>query len=100
MRGGWADPLDAGGGEAGVVAREIIGVKEERDPPAGLIADPRGLPGRGGAGEEEGGGLRARARRAIVISQDGPVSAVWNENKSIYVRKGVTLGNMNMPLGS
>ncbi|WP_210189353.1 putative sensor domain DACNV-containing protein [Allosphingosinicella indica] len=43
---------------------------------------------------------RMPSAKAIVISQDGPVSAVWGEDGSVFVRKGVALGNMNMPLGS
>jgi hypothetical protein len=35
--------------------------------------------------------------RALVISQDGPISAVWSENKKVIVRKGLNLVNMNMP---
>lgn len=38
--------------------------------------------------------------RAIVVSQDGPVSAIWSDDDTVFVRKGVALGNMNMPLGS
>ncbi|NML07303.1 putative sensor domain DACNV-containing protein [Sphingomonas sp. G-3-2-10] len=33
----------------------------------------------------------------LAVSQDGPVSAVWAGEKSIMVRKGVPLGNMNIP---
>ncbi|MDF3063897.1 MAG: hypothetical protein K0S06_4006 [Microvirga sp.] len=35
--------------------------------------------------------------RALVISQDGPISAVWFEGDKVVVRKGVNLVNMNMP---
>jgi hypothetical protein len=37
--------------------------------------------------------------RSIVISQDGPISVVWREQERLYVKKGVSLVNMNMPLG-
>jgi hypothetical protein len=33
----------------------------------------------------------------LVISQDGPISAVWFEGDKVVVRKGVNLVNMNMP---
>jgi hypothetical protein len=62
--GGRADPFDAGGGEAGVVAGEVVGVKEEDDTAAGLIADRGLLLGGGALGEEDGGGVRGCAGRA------------------------------------
>lgn len=35
---------------------------------------------------------------ALVISQDGPISFIWSERRSVVmVRKGVNLVNMNMP---
>ncbi|AZO30076.1 putative sensor domain DACNV-containing protein [Mesorhizobium sp. M1B.F.Ca.ET.045.04.1.1] len=34
---------------------------------------------------------------ALVISQDGPISAVWHENGKVLVKKGINLVNMNMP---
>ncbi|CAN5529211.1 hypothetical protein BH09PSE4_BH09PSE4_00970 [soil metagenome] len=47
-----------------MVPREIVGSEEEKDPAAGLIADRGGLFGRGGAGEEDGGGFGRRVGRA------------------------------------
>jgi len=35
--------------------------------------------------------------RVLVVSQDGPISAVWSEQKKVIVRRGVNLVNMNMP---
>ena len=40
-----------------MITREVIGGEEQEDAPAGLIADRGGLCGRGGAGEEDGGGV-------------------------------------------
>src|SRR4051812_34245658 len=34
--------------------------------------------------------------RALVVSQDGPISAVWFDRGRVVVRKGVNLVNMNM----
>lgn len=33
----------------------------------------------------------------LVISQDGPVSAVWADEFAVYVYKGVRLVNANAP---
>ena len=36
--------------------------------------------------------------RALVISQDGPISIIWSEKEGqVNVRKGANLMNMNMP---
>ena len=35
--------------------------------------------------------------RVLVISQDGPISAIWFEKDRVLVRKGVNLVNMNIP---
>lgn len=34
--------------------------------------------------------------RILVVSQDGPISAVWAEGSNVAVRRGVNLVNMNM----
>lgn len=34
---------------------------------------------------------------ALVVSQDGPISAVWREDDRVLVRRGINLVNMNMP---
>lgn len=53
MLGGRANPCDTGGGEGGVITREIVGGEEQEHAAAGLIADMVRL-GRGrGAGEED-----------------------------------------------
>lgn len=62
--GGRADPLDPGGGEAGVGAGEVVGGDEQEDATAGLVADVSGLVVGGGAGEEDGGGVGRGAGRA------------------------------------
>lgn len=62
--GGRADPDHSGGGEAGVIAREIVGGEKERDAAAGLVANAGLLAVGGGAGEEDGGGVRGGAGRA------------------------------------
>lgn len=36
---------------------------------------------------------------ALVVSQDGPISGVWNKSGDVILKKGVTLTNANMPLG-
>lgn len=64
VRGGFADEVDAGGGESGVIASEIIGGEEQEDAAASLVADGCGLFGRGGAGEEDRGGVFRRVLRA------------------------------------
>ena len=61
---GRPDEADAGFGVGGEVAIEIVGLQEEEDAPARLIADEAFLPGRGCAGEEDGGGMLRRAGRA------------------------------------
>jgi hypothetical protein len=33
----------------------------------------------------------------LPISQDGPISAVWRKEGHVYVKRGVSLANMNMP---
>lgn len=33
----------------------------------------------------------------LAVSQDGPISAVWAEENSVFVKKGAALGNMNIP---
>lgn len=35
--------------------------------------------------------------RVLVISQDGPISAVWSDGTSVVIKKGVSLANLNMP---
>ena len=35
----------------------------------------------------------------MVISQDGPVTAIWNKDDNVWVQKGVKLVNLNMLLG-
>jgi hypothetical protein len=47
-----------------MVAVEVVGLEEQEDAAAGLIADEGLLPGRGGAGEEDGGGALRRAGRS------------------------------------
>ena len=37
------------------------------------------------------------AFRVLVISQDGPISAIWPDDKRVFVKKGVNLVNINMP---
>lgn len=34
---------------------------------------------------------------ALVVSQDGPISGVWADEDSVYVRRGVRLVNANLP---
>jgi hypothetical protein len=36
--------------------------------------------------------------RILAVSQDGPISGIWWEKKCVFVRKGVNLLNMNLPL--
>lgn len=63
--GGWrADEVDAGRGEGGEVAVEIVGGEEQEDAACGLIADRAGLLGRDGAGKEDRGGVCGCAGRA------------------------------------
>ena len=62
--GGRADPLDPGGGEARMIAGEIIGGEEQEHAPARLIADEARLFGRGGAGEEDRRGILRSTGRA------------------------------------
>ena len=62
--GGRADPCDPGGGEGGVIAREIVGGEEQEHAAAGLVADVLGPMVGGGAGEEDRGGVCGRAGRA------------------------------------
>lgn len=57
-------PFDAGGAEGGMITIEIVSLQEEKDATAGLIADELFLFGRGGASEEDGGGVGRRTRRA------------------------------------
>ena len=59
-----ADPLDAGGGEGRMISVEIVGGEEQEHAACGLVADKRLLLRRGGAGEEDGGRVIGRARRA------------------------------------
>ncbi len=54
---GLADEVDAGFCVGGVIAGEIVGGEEQEDAAAGLVADRLRLFGRGGAGEEDGGGV-------------------------------------------
>jgi len=35
--------------------------------------------------------------RVLVVSQDGPISAVWAEGGNVAVRRGIGLVNLNMP---
>ena len=35
--------------------------------------------------------------RVLVVSQDGPISAVWSEHATVIIRRGVNLVNINMP---
>lgn len=35
--------------------------------------------------------------QVLVVSQDGPVSAIWSKKKEVVVRRGVNLVNMDMP---
>lgn len=35
--------------------------------------------------------------QVLVISQDGPISAVWYDEGQVLVRKNINLVNMNMP---
>lgn len=35
--------------------------------------------------------------RVLVVSQDGPISAVWWDKQQVFVRRGVSLVNMNIP---
>jgi len=43
--------------------------------------------------------LASRDEGALVlaISQDGPISAIWRRNSTVFVKKGVSLANLNMP---
>jgi hypothetical protein len=41
------EKTDAGGGHSPVIAGEIVGLQEQEDASAGLIADPVGLPADG-----------------------------------------------------
>ena len=50
-----ADEADALGGEVGIVAPEIVGLQEQEDAPARLVADEGLLLRRRGAGEGFGG---------------------------------------------
>ena len=34
----------------------------------------------------------------LAISQDGPISAIWSKSDAIFVKKGASLNNLNMPL--
>ena len=58
-----ADESDAAGAIGFVVAPEVVGLQEQENAPARLVADEDLLLRRGGAGEEEGRGLVARAGR-------------------------------------
>ena len=62
--GGRADPFDPGGGEGGVIAREIVGGEKEKDAAAGLVADVVRLMVGRGAGEEDGSGVGRGVGRA------------------------------------
>jgi hypothetical protein len=44
--------------------------------------------------------LVSQVRDALVlaISQDGPITAVWRDGSNVFVKRGVSLTNMNMPL--
>ncbi|MEQ8837210.1 MAG: hypothetical protein RID07_10445 [Lacipirellulaceae bacterium] len=35
--------------------------------------------------------------QVLVVSQDGPITAVWAKNDEIFVKKGINLVNLNMP---
>jgi hypothetical protein len=35
--------------------------------------------------------------RALVVSQDGPITAVWSEGDRVFVKRGLELTNLNMP---
>ena len=63
LLGGRADEADTFGSHSVIVAPEIVGAQEQKDAPARLVADEGLLLGRRGAGEEEGGGVLARAGR-------------------------------------
>ena len=43
--------------------------------------------------------LASRQERFVVltVSQDGPISAIWREKQDVFVKRGVSLANMNMP---
>lgn len=52
---GLADEFDLVCLEGAIVAPEVVGMEEEEDAASGLVADARGLLGRGGAGEQQVG---------------------------------------------
>jgi hypothetical protein len=65
---------DAAGLIGVVVSPEIVGVEEQKDTAAGLIADGAGLFGSGGFGEEQGGAARVwrgDEEPAFVVRQGG-----------------------------
>jgi DNA integrity scanning protein DisA with diadenylate cyclase activity len=33
----------------------------------------------------------------LAVSQDGPITAVWRDDRNVLVKRGVSLANMNMP---
>lgn len=35
----------------------------------------------------------------LAVSQDGPISGIWNSNNNVRVKRNVNLTNMNIPLG-
>ena len=63
MDGRRADEAASAGAIGVVVAVEIVGLQKQKDAPACLVADEGGLLPRLGAGEEDGGGAFASARR-------------------------------------
>ncbi len=69
MGGGRADEADAGRAVGGIVAIEIVGGEEQEDAAARLIADEARLLGRGGAGEEDRGGVFRRAGGRMVTQR-------------------------------
>lgn len=40
---------------------------------------------------------KLQSTRVLAVSQDGPISAVWAKDGEVKIRKGVPLGNMNIP---
>ena len=58
-----ADEADAASAVGGIVAVEIVGLQEQEDAPACLVADEGLLLRLGSAGEEEGNGVLAGAGR-------------------------------------
>ena len=73
------------------VAPEIVGVQEQENPPARLVADERFLLRRGGAGEEERGGAGRSAGRRDEgdVGERIPFLPIWQLTYLLRLEGGV-----------